>query len=122
VGTSPVRHGTVARVEVAHKPRRTLVKIFAEYTEDFAFTKTRIVVKLFTIGTRFISRSEARRVLSNLEKFRSVVLDFSGVEEIGQGFADEVLRVWKASHPGIKLEAVSMSAPVAFLVRRAKGA
>ena len=119
VGTSPVQHGTVVRVEVAHKPRRTLAKIFAEYTEDFAFTKTRIVVKLFTIGTRFISRSEARRVLSNLEKFRSVVLDFSGVEEIGQGFADEVFRVWKASHPSIKLEAVSMSAPVAFLVRRA---
>jgi hypothetical protein len=56
-----------------------------------------------------------------LEKFRSVQLDFTGVEEIGQGFADEVFRVWKASHPGIQLEAVSMSAPVAFLVRRAQG-
>jgi hypothetical protein len=122
VGSAPVRRGTVVRVEVAHKPRRTLARLFAEYTEDFAFTKTRIVVKLFTIGTRFISRSEARRVLANLEKFRGVVLDFSGVEEIGQGFADEVFRVWKASHPAIKLEAVSMSAPVAFLVARAKGA
>jgi hypothetical protein len=61
-------------------------------------------------------------VLANLEKFRSVVLDFSGVEEIGQGFADEIFRVWKASHPAIKLEAVSMSAPVSFLVRRATGA
>jgi len=120
VGSAPSRRGTVVRVEVSHKPRRTLANLFAEYTEDFAFTKTRIVVKLFTIGTRFISRSEARRVLANLEKFRSVVLDFSGVEEIGQGFADEVFRVWKASHPAIKLEAVSMSVPVAFLVRRAK--
>jgi len=122
VGSSPVRRGTVVRVEIAHKPRQTLAKLFAEYTDDFAFTRTRIVVKLFTIGTRFISRSEARRVLANLEKFRSVVLDFSGVKEIGQGFADEVFRVWKASHPAIKLEAVSMSAPVAFLVRRAQGA
>jgi anti-sigma regulatory factor (Ser/Thr protein kinase) len=120
VGSALVRRGTVVRVEVAHKPRRTLAKLFAEYTEDFAFTKTRIVVKLFTLGVRFISRSEARRVLANLEKFRGVVLDFSGVEEIGQGFADEVFRVWKATHPGIRLEAVSMSAPVAFLVRRAK--
>ena len=119
VGSSPVRRGTVVRVEVAHKPHRTLAKLFAEYTEDFAFTKTRIVVKLFTIGARFISRSEARRVLANLEKFSSVVLDFSGVDEIGQGFADEVFRVWKTSHPAIKLEAASMSAPVAFLVRRA---
>ena len=121
VGSSPIRRGTLVRVEVAHKPRRTLASVFAEYTDDFAFTKTRIVVKLFTIGTRFISRSEARRVLANLEKFRSVQLDFTGVEEIGQGFADEVFRVWKASHPGIQLKAVSMSAPVAFLVRRAQG-
>jgi anti-sigma regulatory factor (Ser/Thr protein kinase) len=121
VGSSQVRRGTVVRVEIARKPRRTLAKLFAEYTDDFAFTKTRIVVKLF-LGTRFISRSEARRVLANLEKFRSVVLDFSGVEEIGQGFADEIFRVWKASHPAIKLEAASMSAPVAFLVRRATGA
>jgi hypothetical protein len=42
--------------------------------------------------------------------------------EIGQGFADEVFRVWKAFHPDIKLHAVSMSAPVAFLVRRAQSA
>jgi hypothetical protein len=122
VGSSPIRRGTLVRVEVAHKPRRTLARLFAEYTQDFAFTKTRVVVKLFTLGTHFISRSEARRVLGNLEKFRSVVLDFTGVEEIGQGFADEVFRVWQASHPDIKLQAVSMSAPVAFLVRRAQGA
>jgi hypothetical protein len=122
VGASPVRRGTVVRVEVGSKTRRTLAKLFAEYTDDFTFTRTRIVVKLFTIGTRFISRSEARRVLGNLEKFRSVVMDFSGVKEIGQGFADEVFRVWKASHPAIKLEAAFMSAPVAFLVRRAQRA
>ena len=93
-------------------------KGFAEYTKDFAFTNTRVVIKLFTLGTRFISRSEARRVVANLEKWRSVVLDFAGVEEIGQGFADEVFRVWAHAHPDIKLEAVSMSAPVAFLVNR----
>jgi hypothetical protein len=65
-------------------------------------------------------RSEARRVLANLEKWQAVVLDFSGVEEIGQGFADEVFRVWARAHPGVKLEPVSMSAPVAFLVKRAR--
>jgi hypothetical protein len=121
VGSFPVRRGTTVRVEFDKKPRRTLAEVFAEYTEDYAFTKTRIVVKLFTIGARFLSRSEARRVLANLERFRRVVLDFSGVEEIGQGFADEIFRVWSAAHPGIQLETVGMSAPVAFLVRRARG-
>jgi hypothetical protein len=121
VGASPVRRGTQVRVEVANKPKRALAEVFEEYTEDFVFNKTRVVIKLFTLGTRFISRSEARRVLSNLEKFRSVVLDFSGVEEIGQGFVDEIFRVWARSHPETKMEATAMSAPVAFLVHRATG-
>jgi hypothetical protein len=120
VGSSPVRQGTMVRVEVALRPKRKLDQVFAEYTEDFAFTKTRVVIKLFTLGTHFISRSEARRVVANLEKWRRVVLDFAGVEEIGQGFADEVFRVWARAHPAIKIEAVSMTAPVAFLVNRAR--
>lgn len=120
IGSSSVKRGTVVRVEVEHRPRRRLDEIFAEYTEDFAFAKTRVVIKLFTLGTRFISRSEARRVVANLEKWRSVVLDFTGVEEIGQGFADEVFRVWARAHRDIRLEPVSMSAPVAFLVNRAR--
>jgi hypothetical protein len=41
------------------------------------------------------------------------MLDFADVEEIGQGFADEIFRVWARAHPDIKIEAVSMSAPVA---------
>ncbi len=120
VGSSPVTRGTVVRVEVARRPKRDLAEVFAEYTEDYAFTKTRVVIKLFTLGSRFISRSEARRVVANLEKWQGVVLDFAGVEEIGQGFADEVFRVWAQAHPDIELEAVSMSAPIALLVKRAQ--
>lgn len=122
VGSSTVRRGTVVRIEVARRPMRSLPEVFAEYTEDYAFTKTRVVVKLFTLGSRFVSRSEARRVVANLEKWQRVVLDFAGVEEIGQGFADEVFRVWARAHSDITLEAVSMSDPVAFLVNRAKRA
>lgn len=120
-GSSPIRKGTRVRVEIANQPKKTLQDVFAEYAEDFGFNKTRIVVKLFTTGTHFISRSEARRVLNNLDRFRTVVLDFHGVEEIGQGFADEVFRVWSAAHPSIKLEAVNMVPPVAFMIHRAGG-
>lgn len=122
VGSTSVTCGTTVRVEVARRPKRSLTEVFAEYAEDFDFAKTRVVIKLFALGTRFVSRSEARRVLANLEKWRAVVLDFSGVEEIGQGFADEVFRVWSRAHPGIKLEPVAMTEPVAFLVRRAQRA
>jgi hypothetical protein len=120
VGTDPAPRGTRVRFEGDLHPRKALAEIFAEYTEGFAVTRTRIVVKLFTYGVRFISRSEARRVVNGLERFRAVIFDFTGVEEIGQGFADEVFRVWSSTHPEIKLEAVGASPPVAFMIEHAR--
>jgi hypothetical protein len=79
------------------------------------------VVKLFSYGVRFVSRSEAKRLLDGLERFAHVILDFAGVELVGQGFADEVFRVWAAAHPAVALAAENMSPPVAFMVARARG-
>jgi len=119
---TPKRRGTRIRFEGDVRPRKTLAQIFAEYTDEFEFTRTRIIVKLFAIGVRFVSRSEARRLLERLHAFRHVVLDFRGVEEVGQGFADEVFRVWARSHPAVKIEPVGTSKPVAFMVERARAA
>ena len=47
----------------------------------------------------YVSRSEAKLLLSRLEQFRDVELDFAGVDTVGQGFADEVFRVWPLVHP-----------------------
>ena len=80
--------------------------------------KTRTVVRLFSIGVRFISRSEAKRLLRGLERFEEIVIDFSGVEEVGQGFLDEVVRVWPSQHAESKVIPVGMVGPVEFMVRR----
>jgi DNA-binding Lrp family transcriptional regulator len=116
------REGTLARATIDLDDVRNLAELFDEYTEDYEFSKTRTVIKLFTIGVRFISRSEAKRLVHGLEKFREVVLDFAGVETVGQGFADEVFRVWARSHPDITLTPVHMSDPVAYMVERARRA
>jgi len=42
------------------------------------------------MGTIYISRSQARRVLQRLENFKKIILDFDKVPTIGQAFADEV--------------------------------
>lgn len=76
-----------------------------------------VTLRLF--GTRLISRSEAKRLVAGLSRFAEVVLDFTGVEEIGQGFADEVFRVWARAHPKVRLKPVNMSEAVEFMVRRA---
>jgi DNA-binding transcriptional ArsR family regulator len=118
-GSAPRRRGTRVRFEASLKPGRTLRQVFDEYAADFEFTKTRIVVKLFARGDRFISRSEARRITSSLERFREVVVDFRGIVEVGQGFADEVFRIWAAAHPRVKLTPVNLTDEVEFMVKRA---
>ena len=115
----PPLEGTVVRLELDTDNVRPLDEVFAEYTEDLVFSKTRAVIHLFTIGTKFVSRSEAKRLLHGLEKFRDVVLDFKGVDLVGQGFADEVFRVWAHAHPDTKLIPIEMNGPVEFMVERA---
>lgn len=118
---APPRRGTRVFVEVPRRPRRSLEQIFARYTDDLQFTRTEVVVKLFERGTQFVSRSEARRLMHGLERFRKVTLDFRGVRGVGQGFADEVFRVWPAGHPGVEVVPVAMAKSVAFMIGRARG-
>ncbi len=111
--------GTEVRAEIDPDTDRDLNQVFAEYTEDFEFSKTRTVIRLFAIGTEFVSRSQAKRLVHGLEKFREVVLDFKGVNIVGQGFADEVFRVWAREHPKVVLIPSYMNDAVAFMVERA---
>jgi anti-sigma regulatory factor (Ser/Thr protein kinase)/biotin operon repressor len=116
------RRGTRVRFEIDVTSPRDLKALFDEYTEDFEFSKTRIVVKLFELGDHFVSRSEGKRLLHGLERFRTVVLDFTGVRAVGQGFADEVFRVWSRAHPEVRLVTANAIEPVAFMIERARRA
>jgi anti-sigma regulatory factor (Ser/Thr protein kinase) len=120
VGEGEIRRGTRVRFEIAAASKRSLTELFDRYTEHFEFSKSRTYVKLFAIGVAFVSRSEARRLLNALERFREVVLDFHGVQMVGQGFADEVFRVWANDHPSTALIPTRMSRPVAFMIERAR--
>lgn len=121
LGEVPPREGTLIRFFVDPSRARPIADVFREFTdEEFRFDRTTTVVRLFEAGTRFVSRSEARRLASGLEEFDRVVLDFEGVTDVGQGFADELFRVWAGAHPGKELEPVNMSEPVQFMVDRSR--
>ena len=117
---APDAPGTHVQFEVALTKQLSLETLFSLYTHDFVFDTTRTVVKMFEYGVQFVSRSEAKRLLNGLEKFSHVVIDFAGVQGVGQGFADEVFRVWALSHPSISVTTENMVAPVAFMVERAR--
>lgn len=114
------RKGTLVTLEVDTARVRPLRPIFEAFTEGSEFSKTRVVIKLFEHGVRFISRSEAKRMLLDLERFREVVLDFHGVRILGQGFADEVFRIWAKVHRDVALVPIHMNDAVAFMIKRAQ--
>ena len=69
------------------------------------------------MGTVYVSRSQARRILTGLDKFKRIVLDFEKVPNIGQAFADEIFRIFQNKHPNIVIEPVNVNETVNFMVR-----
>src|SRR5579859_5791572 len=119
LGLIPEDDGTSVVCQVDPQTDRSLADIFHGFTRDHAFVTTRPVVKLFDIGTTFVSRSEARRLLDGLEAdFDTVEVDFAGVTDVGQGFVDEMLRVWPEAHPEKTVIPVNMNPAVQFMTER----
>lgn len=116
-----LQRGTKVTFVVSLDSKKRLTNIFSDYQTDpetYAFDKTEIQIKLYTMGTVYISRSQARRVLTGLEKFKTVVLDFDKVPTIGQAFADEIFRVFRIKHPEVKIDAINMNEGVRFMLER----
>ena len=102
---------------------RTTKKIFDAYSsgEEYGFNKTVVPVSLARYGEeQLVSRSQAKRLLSRVEVFKEVIFDFSGVNSIGQAFADEIFRVFKNSHPEIALYWIRADSAVKRMIERAR--
>ncbi|MBT3864737.1 DUF4325 domain-containing protein [Candidatus Peregrinibacteria bacterium] len=115
--------GTMIRFELDLNHKAHLSDVFQEHQSDpssLEFDKTEIKIKLYTMGTIHISRSQARRVLNRLEKFRKVILDFDKVPTVGQAFADEIFRVFKEKYPEVEIIPENMNEAVEFMVERAQ--
>lgn len=117
--------GTKIYMEIFLSTERVLKSVFDEYTgnedQDYAFNKTVVPVKLALYeGERLVSRSQAKRILNRVEKFETVLLDFKGVDMIGQAFADEVFRVFIKRNPKILIHAINQNSDVDKMIKAAK--
>lgn len=80
-------------MRLVNNSTRTTKEIFDKFAdpEEYTFAKTIAPVRLGQYeGEKLISRSRAKRLIFRFEKFRTVILDFDGIEEIGQALSDEV--------------------------------
>ena len=117
--------GTVVWMELNNHTSRTLKKVFDQFTSDdaFGFTKTVVPVRRAQYGDdKLVSRSQAKRFLAGLDRFKTVIFDFTEVESIGQAFADEVFRVFASRYPGVELLAIKANSAVNRMIQRAKSA
>lgn len=112
--------GTRVRFEANVDRPCALHELFSQHARDFADGRARTVAKLFALGVDFMSRSDARRLATGFENLREIVLDFSGVRGIGQGFADELFRVWATQHPDANLVTINVNGPVQMMIEWAQ--
>lgn len=115
--------GTLVVMRLINDSTRTTKKIFDKFAapEEYTFAKTIVPVILGQYeGEKLISRSQAKRLIFRFEKFKTVILNFDGIEEIGQAFADEVFRVFQNAHKDTKLVPINMTTAVKNMVSRAK--
>ena len=113
--------GTEVVFAIQRSSQLRLEKIFGEFASeeyDFRFQKTKVLVKL--LQRDFVSRSEAKRLVANLEKFSEIALDFRDVKSVGQGFADEVFRVFARRHPAIKISTENINPVVDAMIRHVR--
>ncbi len=99
--------GTSIRMRIGTESNRTVKEVFDKYAGEeygYGFKRTHVPVYLASYGgENLVSRSQAKRVLARFDRFDEILLDFKGVDFIGQAFADEIFRVFKNNNPSKKI-------------------
>lgn len=115
--------GTSVWMGLRRNCRRTVQSVFDRYAgpEDYAFTKTVVPVTLAEYGDEtLVSRSQAKRLLTRIDRFSEVLFDFKSVKTVGQAFADEIFRVFASKHPEIKLTEINANKKIRQMISRAE--
>jgi hypothetical protein len=114
--------GTWVEMSIPTNATWTTRDIFDKYQDDpVGFTRTHVPIALGKYpGEQLVSRSQAKRVLSRVDRFSEVLLDFQGVQDIGPAFADEIFRVYQNAHPDISIIAARTNDHVSRMIKAAK--
>ncbi len=117
--------GTKVSMIISSRSQRTTHGVFDRYAsevdDDFSFSKTDVPVSLVKFGgDNLVSRSQARRLLNRLHEFQHITLDFTGIDRIGQAFADELFRVFVINNPDIEFSAINANNNIEKMIRRAR--
>ena len=109
--------GTCVMMTLENDTGREMKNVFDTYADiDQGFYKTEISVYNACLCDQPISRSQARRICKRLEEFKEVELDFGEIDFMGQGFADEIFRVYALAHPDVLISVKNATTDVIRMV------
>lgn len=123
-GVSDVQVGTIVTLRISKNTPRRIADVFEKFSpvnQDTGvgnFVRTSVPVHLIRDDGLFVARSEAKRLAAGLESHERVELDLSHYDVIGQGFADELFRVWSADHPETELSVRGANRIVRAMIER----
>ena len=121
-GEKEFNKGTTIVMHILENSERLMREVFDEYASehaDWGFTKTHVALELLRYeGEKLLSRSQAKRLLTRVDLFKEVVLDFNDISYIGQAFADEIFRVFRNEHPEVVISTVNTTDDIDNMIAR----
>lgn len=119
VGERTKHQGTSVSFEILQRSRKLLKAVFDKYSNaEFEFDRADFRVKL-TADHELLSRSQAKRITAGLEIYKKIIFDFAAVKEIGQGFTDEIFRVFQNRNPHMEITFCNSNEAVSGMILRA---
>jgi len=114
------RKGTTVKCKIKKNTRRKIKEVFDKYTgDDYEFNQNIVKINLSKYE-RLMSRSEAKRLLLGLDEYEVLDFNFQNVNEVGQGFCDEIFRVYANKYPDKILSYHEASDVVRYMIERAR--
>jgi hypothetical protein len=100
----------------SNKEARTVFNKFS--TPDEGFFMTEIKLKNFCEHGYPVSRSQARRIFDGVNLFKKVIIDFEGVNDVGQAFCHEIFVVFQNRFPEIEITPINTNDNVSGMISR----
>ena len=120
LGDIKQRKGTTVTCKVKLNTRRRIKDVFDKYTgDDYEFNQNIVKINL-SKHKRLMSRSEAKRLLLGLDDYAVLDFNFKNVDEVGQGFCDEIFRVYAKRNPGKVLSYHGASDVIRYMIERSR--
>ena len=113
--------GTIVTMIISKDCGRKLMDVFNAYSNPntYKFDKTHIRISLGQFEEdQFVSRSQAKRLTHGLTGFEDIILDFTDVAHVGQGFVDEILAVFAQEHPQTRFIIENANDDIIFMIKR----